>query len=115
MCPLPFDVVVVTFLNGTDLLFEAQDLGPILAKNTCRWRDSPKCRVLAILRADVAMLSIFESQHLLAIGTNPAVRRGRVAVLLHDAFSKGFQHFGMIAKVASFHELNIGMFGGNLI
>ena len=97
VCPLPFDVVMVAFLDGTNLGLKTQHLNAVFAQYAGRWRDRAKGGVFPVFRADVVMSAIFKRQHLFAISTNPAIGRGCVTVLLHDAFGKGFQHFGMIA------------------
>jgi hypothetical protein len=57
---LPFDVVVVAFLNGTNFALKPQNAGTVFAQNASWRRHRPECRVGAVFSADVVMLAFFE-------------------------------------------------------
>ena len=76
VCALPLDVVVMAFLHGTDLGLEAQHLHTVFAQNTSRRRDGTESGVITVFGFDVVVVTILQSQHLLAVGTDPAVGRG---------------------------------------
>ncbi len=94
---LTFDMVVVTFLHGTDFALETQNGSAVLAKNASRWWYGPKRRVFAIFCTNLAAFATFQRKHLATIATDAAIGWGCRADLLHDALCKGFQHLWMIA------------------
>ena len=104
MRPLSFDMVVMAFLNRADLGLKTQHLGAVFAQDARGRRGVAKGRVLAVFGFDMAVFTVVKSQHLFAVGTQPSVGRRVLARLFDDPFSKGFQNFRMIPKVASFDE-----------
>lgn len=112
---LSFHMVVVAFLYGTDLAFEAQNRRAVLAQHASgRWHGA-KGRVRTVLGADLVGFAFFQSQHLTAIAADAAVWRRRCTDLFHDAFSESFQHLGVITQVARFDELDARVFCCDLI
>ena len=112
---LPFHVVVVAFLNRPNFAFKPEHLRAVFAQDACWRRDRTKSRMAAIFCADLVGLAVFQGQNLTAIATDPAVGWRRIAVLFHDPFGDSFEHFGVIAQIARLYELDIRVFGGNLV
>lgn len=119
---LTFYVMVVAFLNCSNLGFEPNYLRAIFTKNTGLGWNFAKCRMIARFdrsktfgRFDVLMLPAFERQNLLAERANTTVRDHGLSVLLFDPLGKCLEHFGVIVKIARFDKVNIGMLLGNLI
>lgn len=112
---LPFDVVVMTFLNRAYFALEPQNGGSVFAQDTCWWRHRPKGRMAAVFGADVMVLAVFQCQNLTAIATNATVRWRRVADLFHNPLGKGLEHLGVITQIAGFDELDVCVLGSDLI
>ena len=108
-------MVVVAFLHCADFAFEPKHFGPVFAHDAQRRRRCGKGRVLAVSGTDFALLSPCKGQHLIAVGTDAAVGRRHSPRLFGDPFGEGFQHFGMIAQIAGFDELDAGMLCRNLV
>ena len=113
--PLAFNMMVVAFLDRANFGLKPKNLNPVFAQNACWRRHCPKGRMFTIFDADMMMTAVFQSQHLFALSAAPAIRGRAVAILLQNAISKGFKHFGMITQISGFHELNSRMLGGDLV
>ena len=116
--PLPFNMVVVAFLNRTNLCLEAKHLRAILAHHACWRRNVTKCWMAcalsdgnssALSRCDLTYFFPFDGQNLGAVLTGTTVRRWYLAYLFSHSFNEGFQNFGVITQIGSLYELNVRM------
>lgn len=112
---LALNMVVVGFLDGADFGFKAEDLGAVFAEHAgWRWRVG-EGGVFALVWCDVFVVPVVECQHLFAVAADAAVGGWVLARLFNDAFGEGFQHFWVIAQVAGFDELDVGVLCGDLV
>lgn len=119
---LPFDVMVMAFLDSTNLCLKTDHLSAVFTQNTGLRRNLTKGGVIARLDRskafgglDVLVLTAFERKDLLAERTDTAVRDHSLAVLLFDPFGKGLKNLWVIVKITGFDKMNIGMLSRNLI
>lgn len=113
---LPFYVVVVRFLDGANFAFKSQHLGPVFAQHASwRWCIGKRRVLFAHICGDSDLLAAFHRQYLGPVGAGATVWRRVLTRLLNNPFSKGLQHLGVVTQVARFDELNVRIFGRNLI
>ena len=112
---LPFNVVVMAFLNCAHFALKAQNGCAVFAQDACRWWHCAESRMASIFSADVMVLATFQRQYLTAIAADSAVRWRRLTHLFHDPLGKGFQYFGVVTQIASFDELDACVLGSDLI
>ena len=88
-------------MNRADLGFKADDLGAVFAQHAGgRWGIRKRRVVCAIFSFDFNMAPVLCCEDLGAVGAGATIGRGVFARLFNDAFGEGFQHFGVVAKVA---------------
>lgn len=112
---LPFDVVVVTFLDRADFALKTQHLRPVFAQHAGGWGRVGKSRMIALFGFNVDVIAVVHRQHLFAVAAKAAIRGRVFARLFDNAFGEGFEDFWVIAKVACFDELDIGVLCRDLI
>lgn len=121
---LPFNVVVVAFLHRAHFRLESQHLRAVFAHDAGGRRCGVEGRVSgaffdgdggALGGGDLYHLFAFDRQDLRAVLAGCAIGGRHLACLFGDAVGKGGKDAVMIAQVARFGELHLGMRGGDLI
>lgn len=108
-------MVMVAFLNGADLSFEAKHSGPVFAQHTGRWWGIAKCRMLTLIGSDMFVFTILKCEDLFAVAADTAVWRRVFPGLFNDPFGERFQDRRVITEVACFDKLDIWMRVSDLI
>ena len=109
---LTFHMVMVAFLNRSNLGFKPQNLRAILAQNTGRRRHIAFGHMIAPAfrcRDNTRRATIY-FQHLCTIPTGPAVRDRYRSHLFFHALCKRCQHLLVVVQIPCFDEFNLGIF-----
>ncbi len=109
-------MMVMAFLNRTNLMLKPKNLRAIFTQHTCRRRRIGKRGMtIALFSRDRHLLATIQRQNLGPVSTRATVRRRVLSRLLDDTLGKSLKHLRVVAQIARLYKGNARIFRRHLI